>query len=55
MLGGLGIHKFYLGQVAAGIVYLVFFWTFIPALISLVEGILFLTMSDESFAQKYPG
>src|ERR1044071_4044515 len=26
MLGGLGIHKFYLGQVAAGIVYLVFCW-----------------------------
>ena len=55
MLGGFGIHKFYLGQVAAGLVYLVFCWTFIPALISLVEGILFLTMSDESFAQKYPG
>ncbi len=55
MLGGLGIHKFYLGQVAAGIVYLVFCWTFIPALISMVEGIVFLTMSDESFAKKYPG
>ena len=40
---------------AAGIVYLVFCWTFILALISLVEGILFLAMSDESFAQKYPG
>jgi len=54
LLGGLGIHKFYLGQTAAGIVYLVFFWTFIPALISFVEGILFLTMTDEAFAQKYP-
>jgi TM2 domain-containing membrane protein YozV len=55
MLGGLGIHKFYLGQTAAGIVYLLFCWTFIPALISFVEGILFLTMSDETFAQRYPG
>jgi TM2 domain-containing membrane protein YozV len=54
MLGGMGIHKFYLGQTAAGIMYFLFCWTFIPALISLVEGILFLTMSEEAFAQKYP-
>ena len=55
LLGGLGIHKFYLGQTAAGIVYLVFCWTFIPALVSFVEGIVYLTMSDESFDRKYPG
>jgi len=55
VLGGLGIHKFYLGQTAAGIVYLVFCWTLIPAFIAFIEGILFLTMSDESFAEKYPG
>jgi TM2 domain-containing membrane protein YozV len=55
LLGGLGIHKFYLGQTAAGIVYLLFFWTCIPALISFIEGILFLTMSDEAFDQRYPG
>jgi TM2 domain-containing membrane protein YozV len=55
LLGGLGIHKFYLGQTAAGIVYLLFCWTFIPALIAFVEGILFLTMSEETFAQRYPG
>jgi len=55
LLGGIGIHKFYLGQTAAGIVYLVFFWTFIPAFIAFIEGIIFLTMTDETFAQKYPG
>jgi TM2 domain-containing membrane protein YozV len=55
VLGGFGVHKFYLGQIAAGILYLVFCWTFVPALISLIEGIVFLTMSDEAFAQKYPG
>jgi len=54
LLGGLGIHKFYLGQTGAGIVYLLFFWTCIPALIAFVEGILFLTMSDEAFAERYP-
>lgn len=52
-LGGFGAHKFYLGQVGKGILYLLFFWTFIPALIAFVEFILFLTMSDEKFNQKY--
>jgi TM2 domain-containing membrane protein YozV/ribosomal protein L40E len=55
VLGGLGIHKFYLGQTAAGIVYLLFCWTFIPAFIAFIEGLIFLTMSDEAFAEKYPG
>ena len=29
-LGGIGIHKFYLGQAGQGILYLLFCWTFIP-------------------------
>jgi len=36
-LGGLGAHRFYLGQIRFGILYVVFVWTLIPALISLVE------------------
>lgn len=52
-LGGFGIHKFYLGQVGLGILYLVFFWTFIPAIIAFIEFIIFLTMSDEAFNKKY--
>lgn len=52
-LGGFGAHKFYLGQIGRGILYLVFFWTFIPAIIAFIEFIIFLTMSDESFNQKY--
>ena len=51
-LGGLGGHKFYLGQVGMGIVYLVFCWTFIPSIIAFIEFILLLTMSDEVFNQK---
>jgi TM2 domain-containing membrane protein YozV len=53
LLGGLGIHKFYLGQVIWGVVYLLFCWTFIPAIIGLIEGIVYLTMSDEAFSAKY--
>jgi TM2 domain-containing membrane protein YozV/ribosomal protein L40E len=52
-LGGIGVHKFYLGQIGFGILYLIFCWTFIPALVALIEFILLLTMSDEKFNQKY--
>jgi len=53
VLGAVGAHKFYLGQVAAGVLYLLFSWTLIPWVISIVEGVVFLTMSDEDFARKY--
>jgi len=36
-LGGVGAHRFYLGQVGMGIIYLVFVWTFVPAIIAFVE------------------
>ncbi|MFP5468572.1 MAG: NINE protein [Alphaproteobacteria bacterium] len=52
-LGGLGAHKFYLGRTGAGALYLLFFWTFIPAIIAFVEFIIYITMSDEAFAEKY--
>ena len=53
LLGGIGIHKFYLGRPVQGILYILFCWTFIPAIIALIEDIIYLTMSDEKFAQKY--
>ncbi|MGN6107806.1 MAG: TM2 domain-containing protein [Kofleriaceae bacterium] len=53
LLGGLGIHRFYLGHTGMGVLYLLFCWTFIPAIAALIEGILYLTMTDEAFAQKY--
>ncbi|OON38451.1 hypothetical protein BTJ39_18540 [Izhakiella australiensis] len=52
-LGGFGVHKFYLGQVGLGILYLLFFWTAIPAIIAFIEFIIYLCMSDEKFARKY--
>ena len=52
LLGGLGIHKFYLGKIGQGILMLLFCWTMIPGIIGLVEGILYLTMSDEEFSMK---
>lgn len=41
-LGYLGIHKFYNGSWGWGILYLVFFWTLIPGLVGLIEGIMYL-------------
>lgn len=54
-LGGLGIHKFYLGQTWMGILYLVFCWTGIPAIIRLIEGILLIAQPDDVFNAKYNG
>lgn len=53
-LGGLGVHKFYLGQIGLGIVYLLFSWTGIPMIIGFIEGILYLLTSDAEWAHKHP-
>ena len=55
LLGGIGVHKFYLGQVAAGALYVLFCWTLIPALIAFIEALLLFGMNDADFARKYPG
>ena len=52
-LGGIGGHKFYLGQAGWGILYLLFCWTFIPAVVALIEMIIFITLSDEEFSRRY--
>lgn len=53
-LGGIGVHKFYCGSVGLGIVYLIFFWTFLPAVIAFIEGIIYLTQpDDETFTRRY--
>ena len=53
LLGGLGVHKFYLGRFVQGLLYFIFCWTFIPSLIALIEGIWYLTMSDADFNARF--
>lgn len=53
LLGGLGIHKFYLGKTKIGIVYLLFCWTFIPAIVGFIEGIIYLTKSEKDFDKEF--
>lgn len=52
-LGGFGAHKFYLGQSGMGILYLLFFWTLIPAFIAMVELVMLIVMSDTEFNRRF--
>ncbi|MDI9480938.1 MAG: TM2 domain-containing protein, partial [Bacillota bacterium] len=65
-LGGLGIHKFYLGFTAQGLIFLLtntigwvvtIFLLGLPniilGIIALIEGILYLTKTDQEFEQIY--
>ena len=63
LLGGLGIHKFYLGYQNEGLVMLLVsllggcftlgFGSMAVGVIGLVEGIIYITKSDEEFAATY--
>ena len=55
LIGSLGIHKFYLGYTKAGIIQLIatFVTCGIASVIGLVEGIIYLTKSDEEFDRTY--
>jgi len=52
-LGSMGAQKFYLGKWVQGIFYLLFFWTYIPTVIALVELIVYACTSSERLNEKY--
>jgi TM2 domain-containing membrane protein YozV len=55
LLGGFGVHKFYLGFTGAGVITLVvsFLTCGMFGIIGLIEGIIYLTKSDEDFYREY--
>lgn len=53
VLGGIGAHKFYIGKTGQGVVYPCFSWMLIPAVVGLIEGVIYLTKSDEEFREQY--
>ena len=53
LLGGIGMHKFYLNRPGWGVIYILFFWTLIPAIAGFIEGLIYLSMSEQQFQQKY--
>ncbi|HEV3146997.1 MAG TPA: TM2 domain-containing protein [Gemmataceae bacterium] len=60
VLPGVGIHKFILGMTTPGIIYLVLLFCTaglggITPIVSIIEGIIYLTKSDEEFIRTYQG
>jgi TM2 domain-containing membrane protein YozV len=59
LLGGLGIHKFVLGNTTPGLIMLLVsvltcgFGYAVMHIIGIVEGVMYLTKSDEEFYQTY--
>ena len=53
LLGGLGVHHFYLGSMMAGVICLSARCFMVGGLIGLIEGIMLLVMSDADFDAKY--
>ncbi len=51
--GGIGAHKFYLGKYWQGAFYLLFFWTYIPALIAIIEFFVYAFTSSDRLDEKY--
>ena len=55
LLGGLGVHRFFLGDTTGGVLRIVI--TFVTcgggSLIGFIEGIIYITKSDEDFVQTY--
>lgn len=52
-LGWAGGHKFYLGRPVVGIIYLCLGFGIISGTIGFIEGLIYLTMSDDAFDAKY--
>ena len=53
VLGTFGVHKFFQGKTKWGMAYLFLFWTMIPTLVSIVEGIRYLFMPVDDFYNQY--
>ncbi len=51
--GFFGGHRFYLGQTGLGVLYLLFSWTFIPLGLSILDALVFIFQSPETFNSKY--
>ena len=52
--GGFGAHKFYQKKYLLGVLYLLFFWTYIPTLVAWIEFIIYACKSEADLQQKYP-
>lgn len=52
VFGSIGLHKFYIGKYGRGMLYILFCWSGIPALIGILEGIHYLAQTQEQFEDE---
>jgi TM2 domain-containing membrane protein YozV len=59
LLGAFGVHKFILGYTLEGVIFILvtvcsfFMLSIVTAVIGIIEGIIYLTKSDEEFVNTY--
>jgi len=50
--GGVGAHHFYLNKLGLGVIYLLFCWTLIPAIIAFIELFFIMKRTDQYNQEK---
>lgn len=53
LFGAFGAHRFMLGDVAGGIIRLLLSCLCLGGIVGIIEGIIYLTKTDEQFYQEY--
>ncbi|HJZ93542.1 MAG TPA: TM2 domain-containing protein [Gemmataceae bacterium] len=53
LLGWAGAHRFYLGDTTGGIIRILLNLVCVAGIIGIIEGIIYLTKSDEEFQKVY--
>ena len=51
LLGGIGAHNFYAGKIGLGVLYLLFFWTFLPAIAAFIQAIVALCKTSDAYGR----
>jgi TM2 domain-containing membrane protein YozV len=55
VMGGIGVHKFYLGRIGAGVLYLIFSLTFIPTILGVIDFFVLALMDKDEFDRRFNG
>ena len=52
-LGGIGIHKFYIGEIGKSILFFIFCFTYIPLFLGILDFFKFIGMTEDEFDKLY--